>query len=388
MKGNSADFGAQRGQKMKKQYVLIATIMILLSWIGSGFGQDVSDEAKRHFDRGMAAVEMAKSPNDYAAAITEFEQAARLAPDWPDVYYYLGKVQETAEKYGDAARSFRQYLRLVPDAEDADEIKSLINKLEYKMEQVLTIPDIIKILVEFRSWKYTATLRTADRGCRDAGDEFYLLWEGSNSLRVIKAHRYYQERDEYQILKVTGPVLKYITILNICTDRSTDQEEGGCDSVIENEVEVVSRTLVKVNQTVLRGGVGAGTATGDVYSCTFEKEESEGINANNQSSSAPQDINAKDQFGRTPLHNAASKGQKELAERLIAEGADINAKDNDCYTPLHLAAGYGQKDVVELLIVNGAKINARNKDGNTPLYAATFFNHKDVADLLRKHGAK
>jgi hypothetical protein len=53
---------------MNNKIVLLTTIFILFCGIASSFGQTVSDEAKRHFDRGVAAVEMAKSPNDYAAA--------------------------------------------------------------------------------------------------------------------------------------------------------------------------------------------------------------------------------------------------------------------------------------------------------------------------------
>jgi tetratricopeptide (TPR) repeat protein len=99
--------------------------------------QDVSDEAKRYFARGVAAVEMAKSPSDYESAINEFGQAVNLAPNWPDVYYNLGLVQEKAEKYGDAIISLRQYLRLAPNASDAEDVKALIAKNEYKNEKLL-----------------------------------------------------------------------------------------------------------------------------------------------------------------------------------------------------------------------------------------------------------
>ena len=71
---------------------LIVLALLLVSFSTGAFGQAVSDEAKRHFDRGMAAVEMAKSPDDYAPAIKEFKQAASLAPNWPDAYYNLGKA--------------------------------------------------------------------------------------------------------------------------------------------------------------------------------------------------------------------------------------------------------------------------------------------------------
>lgn len=121
---------------MNKLIVLQATFLILFCGAASSSGQQaVPEEAKRHFDRGVAAVEMAKSPDDYASAIKEFEQAASLAPDWPDVYYNLGIVQEKAEKYSDAITSLQQYLRLAPNASDAEAVKTLINRLKYKAEQ-------------------------------------------------------------------------------------------------------------------------------------------------------------------------------------------------------------------------------------------------------------
>lgn len=58
------------------------------------FGQPVSDEAQNHYDRGQAALEMGQTQADFAAAIAEFNEAARLSPNWADVYLALGQVQE------------------------------------------------------------------------------------------------------------------------------------------------------------------------------------------------------------------------------------------------------------------------------------------------------
>ena len=49
---------------MKRSIVIILTIVFCLS-ISIADAQNISDEARRHFDRGMAAVEMAKFPVDY-----------------------------------------------------------------------------------------------------------------------------------------------------------------------------------------------------------------------------------------------------------------------------------------------------------------------------------
>ena len=39
-------------------------------------------------------------------------------------------------------------------------------------------------------------------------------------------------------------------------------------------------------------------------------------------------------YERTPLHEAAMEGHREIVELLIAAGADVNAKNNWGWTPL------------------------------------------------------
>lgn len=154
---------------MKKVKVLYLVVVLAVSvlLLSAAYAQTISEEAQRYFDRGMAAVEIAKSPDDYAPAIKEFEQAIRLAPDWPDVYYKLGMVQEKAGKYRDAIISFRQYQRLAPNASDAATVKSLINKLEFKAEQEITKEDALEI---FSSLSDTTKWRLV------GGSPMYMRW--------------------------------------------------------------------------------------------------------------------------------------------------------------------------------------------------------------------
>lgn len=119
---------------MIKTAIISLALAFCLS-ISHADAQNISDEARRHFDRGMAAVEMAKSPADYKDTIKEFEKAARLAPGWADVYYNLGMVQEKVNKYNEAVTSLKQYLRLAPNASDTEMVKSTINKIEYKKQK-------------------------------------------------------------------------------------------------------------------------------------------------------------------------------------------------------------------------------------------------------------
>ena len=97
-------------------------------------------------------------------------------------------------------------------------------------------------------------------------------------------------------------------------------------------------------------------------------------------------VNAKDDFGDTPLHDAASNGHKDVAELLLANKANVNAKNSIGWIPLHYAAQGGYKDLVGLLLANRADVNAKNNDGETALYWAVSQGHKDVAELLRQHG--
>ena len=99
------------------------------------------------------------------------------------------------------------------------------------------------------------------------------------------------------------------------------------------------------------------------------------------------DVNAKDDYGVTPMYRAAYIGHKEIANLLISKGADVNAKNDDGWTPLHQASAGGHKEVAELLIGKGADVNAKADDGRTPLHSAAYWGRKEVAALLIGKGA-
>ena len=97
---------------------------------------------------------------------------------------------------------------------------------------------------------------------------------------------------------------------------------------------------------------------------------------------------SKDDAGFTPLHWAAIKGCKEVAELLLANKADVNAKNDYGMMPLHAAVAYHNKAVVELLLTNYADVNAKDSAGDTPLQLATSSGFIDLAELLRQHGGQ
>ena len=99
--------------------------------------------------------------------------------------------------------------------------------------------------------------------------------------------------------------------------------------------------------------------------------------------------------GLTPLHWAATRGHKRVAEILLAYGADPNVDRSDAHcdvvgTPLHCAAYSGHLDVVRLLMANGADINYKTIVGyfwGTALHEAARGGHNEIVELLIIEGA-
>ena len=98
-------------------------------------------------------------------------------------------------------------------------------------------------------------------------------------------------------------------------------------------------------------------------------------------------VNATDNKGHTPLHEAALVGSKEACEVLIKRGAKVNATDNKGHTPLHEAALVDSKEACEVLIKNGADVNAKDNYGQTPLHESAWFICEKVCEVLIKNGA-
>lgn len=110
-------------------------MVLLLVLSAAVLAQDVPEEARRHLLRGQAALEMAKSPQDLQLAIRELEQAARFAPEWPDIHFNLGMVRAKAGDLAGAIASYNRYLQLAPGAADAQKVRDEVIKLEFRQEQ-------------------------------------------------------------------------------------------------------------------------------------------------------------------------------------------------------------------------------------------------------------
>lgn len=223
---------------MKYAPTVVTTLFLLTVLAVHAAAQNVSDEARRHFDRGMAAVEMAKSPDDLNDAIAEFKQATVLAPDWADAFFNLGKVQEAAEKYNDAIVSFRKYLQLAPNAADVVEVNSLINKIEYKAENVMTVAKVVNVLSQLSKWK--------PKG--GGGFNAFVRGKGPTTVEVPTSVMRMEGRADPDVfrknLTVEGPRVSF-HYTEVLMDKN---KVGNITRDFDIELEVVSLTKVKVRE--------------------------------------------------------------------------------------------------------------------------------------------
>jgi ankyrin repeat protein len=99
------------------------------------------------------------------------------------------------------------------------------------------------------------------------------------------------------------------------------------------------------------------------------------------------DINKPGKEGRTPIVEAVNNSNQEMVDMLIDKGADVN-KTVGMYhtTPLHLAASNGDKDITSSLIDAGGNLEVENTSGQTPLYKAAENNHVGIIDEMALGG--
>ena len=71
-------------------------------------------------------------------------------------------------------------------------------------------------------------------------------------------------------------------------------------------------------------------------------------------------------------------GRKDVVEYLLQNGADVQARDDGGLIPLHNACSFGHAEVVNLLLQHGADPNARDNWNYTPLHEAAIKGKIDV----------
>ena len=93
--------------------------------------------------------------------------------------------------------------------------------------------------------------------------------------------------------------------------------------------------------------------------------------------------------GNSPLHKAAEKGDFEMVDLLLLNGAKTDLLNDYGNTPLNRwALNNGNVKVGRLLIENDSSvINVPDKDGNSPLHCAAVESNEEKTKLLLQYGA-
>jgi hypothetical protein len=69
------------------------------------------------------------------------------------------------------------------------------------------------------------------------------------------------------------------------------------------------------------------------------------------------------------LPEVVKRNNYKFVELLVSKGADVNAKDNDGRTPLHdfITGAEAPAETIKFLVSQGADVNAQDENGKTPL---------------------
>ncbi|XP_065556118.1 serine/threonine-protein phosphatase 6 regulatory ankyrin repeat subunit C-like [Artemia franciscana] len=100
------------------------------------------------------------------------------------------------------------------------------------------------------------------------------------------------------------------------------------------------------------------------------------------------DVHIRNENGESPLHLAASQEHPKSVENFLKSGVDVNIRITRGQSLLHLAALFGHPKTVEYLLKSGADVNKRNNNGESPLHLATFHGHSQTAECLSRCGAE
>ncbi len=99
----------------------------------------------------------------------------------------------------------------------------------------------------------------------------------------------------------------------------------------------------------------------------------------------PEAAHATGAHGIPVLYHAANRGNKDVAELLLAHGSDVNAGEGG-NPAIHGALLFRQPQMAAWLLAHGAHVNAKNYEGKTPLAVALHNGDSGMADLLKRHG--
>ena len=102
------------------------------------------------------------------------------------------------------------------------------------------------------------------------------------------------------------------------------------------------------------------------------------------------DIERKDIYGNSPIHEAIREGKLDHFDYLLQNGASVFSENYQGWTALHTAAEYQAEDkIIDMILEQGIDVNIRSyMDGKTPLHVAcSKLNNLETVKFLVQNGA-
>ncbi len=105
--------------------VVVLALVVCAPTVRAAGDADKLQEAKDHYDRGMAHYEL----GEFGAAVEEFKAAYALSQA-PGLLFNLAQASRLNKDYEQALHFYRTYLRVRPDAANRDDVEKRIAELE------------------------------------------------------------------------------------------------------------------------------------------------------------------------------------------------------------------------------------------------------------------
>lgn len=379
---------------MKRYFQIVLSVLLLLA---GASGAQAADELTSQLQKGLLAEEAQRDYNmalkAYQAAVAAYDtnrQAAATAVfRLAEVYRKLGRTNEARVQYGRILLEFADHSQLVSQA--SKQLQLDFTKLA--APQFFTVD-----YTGYQEWRRSREeLRILETQLN------YLKTLDSKELPVALLKAFSDEnlsvllknQDEYRLQRV-------IKLRDFPKDHPEIEKLDRVLAENQKMIEALSAKIlaslsfkIKLLSERLNGKADATAGKQAVNNTNSEtevipvEEKSEIERLQLLLKNSPDLLNAKTgENQRTPLQEAAGKGQTYVAKFLISNGARVNLKIG--ISPLSLAAENGHKTMVELLLEAGAELEATDSNGNgrTALHRAVEKGNYTVTELLLNKGAQ
>lgn len=359
------------------------------------------EEANHNLEAAMQA---------YQSAIAEHDKDRKLVATaifrMGECYRKQGKSAEAAAQYERIVKEFSEQTPLVklsrnnlgPAAQETQETTASVDPATSAEITALksAYQETAKAAIAARAqWQRVQSFQTREDRIGyftiTKPDQPLILLVGNLKESETKlqetASKYGDQHPDYKAAKlVFENAIKNVTERIQALERVTKNDSDTLN-LQETELKAKLESLSKAaNTSKPATPSGSGTAIAQNPVTTSEEEE-EIRKIKVMIKNSPDLINAVPNDALPPLCLAAYKGQLQVAEYLLANGALVNAPSHDGDSPLYYAAQKGHKAMVELLLSKGADLEAKNTLDNTALHIAVEKGYLNLTEFLLQRKA-